>query len=82
MRAIRLTLTKLQGESAMGQQGSKPKEISFTENAGDITVRVQGARVEFHTDGSILVYTNNAVKVSPIDDESGDAVASLLPAGR
>jgi hypothetical protein len=62
----------------------QPKEISFAENAGDITVTVEGARVEFHADGSIQVYTNNAVKVSPIanDDRKPAAAAeSKIGAG-
>jgi hypothetical protein len=63
----------------MGQQGAKTKEISFSENTGDITVKVSGASVEFHTDGSILVYTNNAVKVCPIANDDGRATAAAEP---
>jgi hypothetical protein len=67
----------------MGHEAAKKKEISFSENAGDVTVKVEGTRVEFHTNGSILVYTNNAVKVSPIaiDDDSKPAAPAAPKIG-
>ena len=55
------------------------KKVSFTENADDITIQVDDSRVEFHADGSILVYTNNAVRVSPVANDDGKPAASVEP---
>jgi hypothetical protein len=58
----------------MGHQGAKTKEISFTENAGDVTVKVYGVSVEIHPDGSILAYTNGEVKrISTIANDDTSA---------
>jgi hypothetical protein len=43
-----------QGATAMIQQNTKTKEISLGEDFGDVAVKVNGVRVEVHTDGSIL----------------------------
>jgi len=55
------------------------KKISFNDNAGDVTVNVDDTRVEFHTDGSIHVYTNNPVKVSPIANDDRNPPAPSEP---
>jgi antirestriction protein ArdC len=39
----------------------KAREISLGEDFGDVAVKVNGVRVEVHTDGSILAYTNGRV---------------------
>ena len=43
----------------MGEGSSKAREISLGEDFGDVAVKVNGVRVEVHTDGSILAYTKN-----------------------
>src|SRR5260221_13055653 len=50
----------------MTQSSGKTKEISLKEislgdDFGDVAVKVNGVRVEVHTDGSILAYTNRSV---------------------
>src|ERR1035437_242253 len=45
----------------MGEGSSKAREISLGEDFGDVAVKVNGVRVEVHTDGSILAYTNGRV---------------------
>jgi hypothetical protein len=37
------------------------KEISLGDDFGDVAVKVNGVRVEVHTDGGILAYTNGKV---------------------
>ena len=59
----------------------KAKEISFIENAGDVTVKVNGVSVEIHADGSILAYTNGNVKVCPPANDAGDATATAPKIG-
>jgi hypothetical protein len=49
----------------MTQQNGKTKEISLGDDFGDVAVKVNGVRVEVHTDGSILAYTNSPVLVFP-----------------
>jgi hypothetical protein len=67
----------------MEQPGTKSNEISFVETAGDITVK-EGASIEFHADGSILVYTDGPVKVCPVsnDDAKPAPTAELKIGGR
>jgi hypothetical protein len=55
----------------MGHPHSAKKEISLGEDFGDVAVKVNGVRVEVHTDGSILAHTNGPVKVSPIANDDG-----------
>jgi hypothetical protein len=59
----------------MAQQNGK-KEISFTENAGDVTVKVNGVSVEIHADGSILAHTNGAVKACPVANDNGTVIST------
>jgi hypothetical protein len=63
----------------MTRQNNKAKEISLGEDFGDVTVKVNGVRVEVHTDGSVLAYTNNAVKVLPIANDDGKSAAPAEP---
>jgi hypothetical protein len=56
----------------------KPKEISLGDGFGDVAVKVNGATVEVHADGSIQAYTsgdvdaytNGSVKVHPAANDS------------
>jgi hypothetical protein len=45
----------------MADSSGKAKEISLGNDFGDVAVTVNGVRVEVHTDGSILAYTNRSV---------------------
>src|ERR1019366_8451567 len=45
----------------MAEGSGKTREISLGEDFGDVAVKVNGVRVEVHTDGSILAYTNGRV---------------------
>jgi hypothetical protein len=45
----------------MTESGGKANEIVLGDELGDIAVRANGVRVEIHTDGSILAYTNRSV---------------------
>jgi hypothetical protein len=63
----------------MAEQSSRASEISLGEDLGDVAMKVNGVRVEVHTDGSILAYTNGPVKVSPIANDDGEAVATPAP---
>ena len=58
---------------------NKAKEMSFIENAGDVTVKVNGVSVEIHADGSILAYTNRSVKVCPPANDAGEHTAPADP---
>jgi hypothetical protein len=86
-----LTATKM--EKVMSE-GSSAKEISLGDDFGDVAVKVNGVRVEVHTDGSILAYTNRSVdaytngpvKVHPAANDSlfvppvaSSDVSRLLP---
>jgi hypothetical protein len=42
-------------------EGSKAREIDLGDGFGDVAVKVNGATVEVHADGSILAYTNRSV---------------------
>jgi|HubBroStandDraft_6_1064221.scaffolds.fasta_scaffold75891_3 hypothetical protein len=50
----------------MAGTAKKIKEISLDEDFGDVVVKIHGARIEVHTDGSILAYTDRPVKVQPV----------------
>jgi hypothetical protein len=63
----------------MAQPSGKAKEISLGEDFGDLSVKVNGVRVEVHRDGSILAYTNGNVKVCPVANDDGKAAASGEP---
>ncbi len=63
----------------MAQQSGKAKEISFIENASDVTLTVNGVRVEIHNDGSILAYTNGTVKVCPVANDDGNGRSPAEP---
>ena len=53
------------------------KEISLGEDFGDVAVKVNGVRVEVHTDGSVDAYTAGTVKVhSPANDTGKTATGS------
>ena len=63
----------------MAEGSGKAREISLGEDFGDVAVKVNGVRVEVHTDGSILAYTNGNVKVCPVANDDGKAAASAEP---
>lgn len=63
----------------MGSQAAKIKEISLDEEFGDVAVKLHGARVEIHTDGSVLAYTNGNVKACPASNSSVSAASSAAP---
>ena len=63
----------------MAQPSGKAKEISLGEDFGDVAVKVNGVRVEVHTDGSVLAYTNGNVKVCPVANDDGKAGATAEP---
>jgi hypothetical protein len=51
-----------EGEGELTATGTgKAKEIALGNDFGDVAVTVNGVRVEVHTDGSILAYTNRSV---------------------
>ena len=70
----------------MAEGSGKAREISLGEDFGDVAVKVNGVRVEVHTDGSILAYTNGRVdaytngpvQVHPANDH-GKPTASTTP---
>src|ERR1039458_642118 len=74
----------------MREGSSKAREISLGKDFSDVAVKVNGVRVEVHTDGSILAYTNGRVdaytngpvQVHPAanDDDAAKCLASTLPA--
>jgi len=45
----------------MADSSGKAKEIYLGDTFGDVVMTVNGVRVEVHTDGSILAYTNRSV---------------------
>ena len=45
----------------MAEGSGKAREISLEDDFGDVAVNVNGVRVEVHTDGSVLAYTNSGV---------------------
>ena len=61
------------------QQSAKAKEISLGDVFGDVTLKVNGVRVEVSTDGSILAYTNRPVKVSPMANDDSQGAAPTEP---
>jgi hypothetical protein len=75
-------------EKAMAEGSGTAREISLGDNFGDVAVKANGARVEIHTDGSAVVYTNGDVKVHPapandsllVPPIASSDVSSLLPA--
>src|ERR1035441_7456682 len=54
-----LTANKM--EKVMAEGSGKAREISLEDDFGDVAVNVNGVRVEVHTDGSVLAYTNSGV---------------------
>jgi len=69
----------------MSGSGGKAKEIALGNDFGDVAVTVNGVRVEVHTDGSVLAYTNRSVdaytngpvQVHPAANDDGKARAAL-----
>jgi len=63
-------------------EGSSTKEIVLGDELGDIAVKANGVRVEIHTNGSIVAYTesdvdaytNGAVHVHPAANDTAKAV--------
>jgi hypothetical protein len=45
----------------MTEGSNRTREILLGDDFGDVAVKVNGVRVEVHTDGSILAYTNKSV---------------------
>ena len=61
----------------MAERSSKAKEISLGDGFGDVAVKVNGIRVEVHTDGSVDAYTDGAVEVhSPANDTGKTATGA------
>src|ERR1035437_1855044 len=54
-------MEKVMSECSVGAREISLKEISLGDDFGDVAVKVNGVRVEVHTDGSILAYTNGRV---------------------
>jgi hypothetical protein len=63
----------------MIQPNCKAKEISLGEDFGDVAVKVNGVYVKVSTDGSILAYTNGAVKVCPVANDDGKTATGAEP---
>src|ERR1039458_4256227 len=57
----------------MGEGSSKAREISLGEDFGDVAVKVNGVRVEVHTDGSVDAYTDGPVQVHPAANDASEA---------
>ena len=57
---------------------SNTKEISLGDGFGDVAVKVNGTRIEVHTDGSIDVYPPSSVRVHPAANDSA-AKAKTAP---
>ena len=61
----------------MTEGSGKAREIFLGEEFGDVAVKVNGVRVEVHTDGSVDAYTAGTVKVhSPANDTGKTATGS------
>ena len=71
----------------MAEGSGKAREISLGEDFGDVAVKVNGVRVEVHTDGSILAYTNGRVdaytngpvQVHPAANDAVESKAGATP---
>tara|TARA_B100000965_G_C19587778_1_gene756562 strand:- start:926 stop:1639 length:714 start_codon:yes stop_codon:yes gene_type:complete len=61
----------------MSESNNKKREIDLGDDF-NVAVTVNGARIEVATDGSILAYTNSAVRVLPVsnDDAASDNSAT------
>ena len=57
----------------MGEGSGKAREISLGEDFGDVAVKVNGVRVEVHTDGSVDAYTDGPVQVHPAANDASEA---------
>ena len=62
-----------------GGEHAKTREIVLGDAFGDVAVKVNGVRVEAHTDGSILVYTNGPVQVHPAANDAVESKAGATP---
>jgi len=61
-----------------GCGGGKAREISLGDDFGDVAVKVNGVRVEVHTDGSVDAYTEGVVKVhSAANDDKSTADSAV-----
>src|SRR5204862_7775979 len=47
-----------------------PKEISLGDGFGEVAVKVNGASIEIHADGSLDTYTDAAVRAHPAANDS------------
>ena len=72
----------------MAEGSGKAREISLGDDFGDVAVKVNGVRVEVHTDGSILAYTKNgrvdaytngAVQVHPVANDDSKLKVTTTP---
>jgi hypothetical protein len=66
---------------------SNAKEISLGDGFGDVALKVNGTRIEVHTDGSVDVYPPSLVRVHPAANDglfvppiASSDVSRLLPA--
>src|SRR5947209_8501955 len=57
----------------------KTKQISLGDGFGDVAVNVNGASIEIHVDGSLDTYTDAAVRMHPVANDSG-RVTTASPA--
>jgi hypothetical protein len=61
----------------MSEGSCKAREIDLGNGLGDVAVKINGATIEVHADGSIDAFTPGALKVHPAaDDESTPASAT------
>ena len=60
----------------MGEGSGRAREISLGDDF-DVVVKVNGIRIDVHTDGSVDAYTGGAVKVHcPANDTGKKAIAT------
>jgi hypothetical protein len=66
-------------EKVMAEGSRKAKEISLGEDFGDVVVKVNGATVEVHAEGSVDAYTSGPVQVHPAanDDAQPEAAPQI-----
>src|ERR1019366_9357047 len=62
-------------------EGSKARKISLGEGFGEVALKVNGATVEVHADGSVDAYTAGAVKVHPAANDIAEKVKTAIEIG-
>src|SRR5438552_817465 len=74
----------------MSENSGKARDISLGEGFGDVALKVNGAMVEVHADGSVAahspgdvdVYTSASVRVHAPANDTGTVKAVLKPGDR